>query len=385
MIYLDHNATTPIAAEVADAMRPFLEGGFGNPSSAHRLGREAHAAVEAARSQVAAFLGCGADELIFTSGGTESNNHALWGVVRARRDRGDHIITSAVEHPAILEVCHALVEREGVRLTVLPVDREGRVRPEDLEAALDDRTLLVSVMHANNEVGTLQPIADLARLAHAAGALFHTDAAQSLGKIPAQVDDLGVDLLSVAGHKLYAPKGIGALFIRRGVEVTPLLQGAGHERGQRPGTENVLHIVGLGKACEIAGEALAAGEEARLVTLRERLHTGLLSALGADTVVLNGHTTARLPNTLSVGLVGARADALLGVLDGEVAASAGAACHADGAESISSVLQAMDVPADVARGTLRLSLGRHTTAEEVDRAVEVIVAAVSQKFKTAPA
>ncbi|PIE19802.1 MAG: cysteine desulfurase NifS [Proteobacteria bacterium] len=379
MIYLDHNATTPLLPEVAEAMAPLLYEGFANPSSPHALGRRVRASIDRARSQVAELLACEVDELVFTSGGTESNNHAIRGVVQAHREacggalERDQIITSAVEHPAVLEVCRTLARREGMRLVELPVDAVGQVRLADLEAALDERTLLVSVMHANNEVGTLQPVAEIAERAHAAGALVHSDAAQSVGKIPVEVGALGVDLLTLAGHKLYAPKGIGGLVIRRGVAVAPLMQGAGHERGRRPGTENSMHIVGLGRAAELAREAI--GQRDAMRELRDALYSKLAKALGDDNLRLNGHRDERLPNTLSVGLRDARADALLAALGDQVAASAGAACHGGG-EAISSVLSAMGVPRPWARGTIRLSLGHQTTEEQLDQAVSAIVAAL---------
>jgi len=281
-IYLDYNATTPIAREVADAMAPYLYDHFGNPSSSHPYGLAARQAVESARDQVAALLGCAPREVIFTSGGTEANNYAIKGAALANRERGDHVITTAVEHPAVINVVNWLGE-QGFRTTVLPVDEYGQVSPADLEAAIDDGTILVTVMHANNEVGTIQPIAALAEIAHAHGALMHTDAAQSVAKIPVDVDTLGVDLLSVAGHKLYAPKGIGALYVRAGVTLAPLLHGAGHEGGRRPGTENVLEIVGLGKACEIGAGDLAQNM-AHFQATRDRLHAGLRQALGHEAV-----------------------------------------------------------------------------------------------------
>lgn len=374
-IYLDYNATTPIDREVAGAMAPFLYEHFGNPSSGHAYGAAAKRAVEEARGQVAALLGCRPSEVTFTSGGTESNNAALRGVARARRHQGRHLVTSAVEHPAVTEVCRALAE-ESYRITVLPVDGTGRVDPEELERALTPETVLVSVMHANNEVGTIQPIARLAEIAHRHGALFHTDAAQSVGKIPVDVGALGVDLLSLAGHKLYAPKGIGALYAREGVELAPLLSGAGQEGGRRPGTENVLEIVGLGRACQVAGRELVREGE-RLRALRDRLWEGFLEELGEGAVHLNGHPEERLPNTLSVSFRGVDATTLLAEIGEEVAASAGAACHADRVD-VSEVLEAMRVPVEWAMGTVRLSLGRLTTAEEVERAVAVMSRAVER-------
>jgi cysteine desulfurase NifS len=372
-IYLDYNATTPIAREVACAMAPYLFDCFGNPSSSHAYGVAARRAVDAAREQVAALLGAIQREVIFTSGGTESNNYAIKGAALANRERGDHVITSAVEHPAVTNVVHWLGE-QGFRVTVLPVDGYGQVAPADLEAAIDDETVLVTIMHANNEVGTVQPIAALAEIAHAHGALMHTDAAQSVAKIPVDVDALGVDLLSIAGHKLYAPKGIGALHVRDGVALAPLMHGAGHEGGRRPGTENVLEIVGLGMACEAGARDLAQNMAHFRVT-RDRLHTGLVEALGDEAVRLNGHPDERLPNTLSLSFRGIEANTLLARIADEVAASAGAACHA-GEVDVSAVLQAMEVPVEWAMGTVRFSTGRDTTVTEIDQAVAVVAEAV---------
>ncbi|MGD8623017.1 MAG: aminotransferase class V-fold PLP-dependent enzyme [Anaerolineae bacterium] len=372
-IYLDYNATTPIAGEVAEAMLPYLYEHFGNPSSSHIFGLAAKEGVDTARAQVAGLLGCRPGEVIFTSGGTESNNYALKGVALAGRGRRDQIITSTVEHPAITEVCSWL-KAQGFRITRLAVDDYGQVDPADLARAIGPATLLVTIMQANNEVGTIQPIRELAGIAHHHGALMHTDAAQAVGKIPVKVDDLGVDLLSVAGHKLYAPKGIGVLYIRQGVELAPLLHGAGHEGGRRPGTENVLEMAGLGKACEIAGRDM---EEniAHFRAMRDRLHRGLLAALGSERVRLNGHPEKRLPNTLSLSFRNIEANTLLAEIGQQVAASAGAACHADQVE-VSAVLQAMAVPVEWAMGTVRFSVGRGTTEREVDRAVEIVAGAV---------
>jgi cysteine desulfurase NifS len=372
-VYLDYNATTPIASEVAEAMLPYLYEHFGNPSSSHPYGAVTEGAVEAARVQVAALLECQPSEVVFTSGGTESNNHAIKGVALAKRRRGNHVITSAVEHPAVIEVCHWL-KQQGFRITVLPVDRYGLVNPADLERTMTADTLLVTVMHANNEVGTLQPITELVEIAHRHGALMHTDAAQSLAKIPVRVDDLSVDLLSVAGHKLYAPKGVGALYVRSGVQLAPLLHGAGHEGGRRPGTENVLEIVGLGQACAIAGRDLEKNM-AHFRAMRDRLHEGLVRELGKEAIQLNGHPERRLPNTLSLSFQGVEANTLLSGIGEQVAASAGAACHADEV-NVSAALEAMKVPVEWAMGTVRFSVGRGTTAEEVDRAVKVVAEAV---------
>ncbi len=377
-IYLDYNGTTPHDPEVVEAMRPFLETEFGNPSSSHWYGIRPKQAVEAARRSVAGLLGCRAEEILFTSGGTESNNHALKSIGGARYVRGAHIITTTIEHPAVLEVCRFL-SQHGFSVTHLPVDGDGLVDPADVAGALRPETVMVSIMHANNEVGTVQPIADIAGTLQGREILFHTDAAQSVGKIPAVVDDLGVDLLSVAGHKIYAPKGVGALYIREGVDPAIFCHGAGQERGLRAGTENVLEIVGLGKACGIAARNPEA-RAAHMKAMRDRLETGLKSAL--DDIRFNGHPEKRLPNTASVSFLGVAADRLLEEIGLEVAASAGAACHSDQVR-ISHVLAAMGIPEDWAKGTLRFTTGRMTTAGEIDRALEVVVSGVKRLRGTA--
>jgi cysteine desulfurase len=368
-IYLDYNATTPIDPRVAEAMEPFLTGGYGNPSSIHVEGRRAKSALEKARAKVATCLGCRPSEVVFTSGGSESNNLAIRGLVESRG--GGHVITSAVEHPAVLEVVIALEIEGRISLTIVGVDRFGRVDPEALADAMRDDTVLVSLMLANNEVGTLQPVAEVASVCRDRGVVLHTDAAQAVGKVPVDVIELGVDLLTLAGHKLYAPKGVGALFIRDGVTVEPQIRGASHESGRRAGTENVLLAVGLGTACQLAEHELGA-EQARLAGLRDRLATALRSAR-AD-LVEHGHPEHRLANTLSVAIPGQDASGLLDDLAEDLAASAGSACH--GGTMISYVLQAMGVGEDLARSTIRLSLGRFTTEEEVDRAAELILEAI---------
>ncbi|MDE0828538.1 MAG: cysteine desulfurase family protein [Vicinamibacterales bacterium] len=365
-IYLDYNASTPTAPEAAAAMQPFLSHHFGNPSSDHWAGRPAREAVETARGQVAALLGCRADEVILTSGGSEANNHVVKGLVSATVASGTrtpHVITTAVEHPAVLEPCR-VIEHLGARVTRLPVDGQGLVDPDDIRHAITPHTVLISVMHANNEVGTVQPVADIGRIAREHQVRFHTDAAQSVGKISARVDDLQVDLLSLAGHKLYAPKGIGALFVRTGVALDPLILGGGHERGQRAGTESALLASGLGAAC-----ALAVSDpcEDRLLALREHFWDGLRATFGTR-IVLNGHPETRLPNTLSVAFPGRFGDDILAKLDG-VAASTGSACHT-GVRHMSPVLAAMGVPDAVAFGTIRFSVGRATTAAELDEVVQ---------------
>jgi cysteine desulfurase len=374
-IYLDYNATTPLDPAVVEAMLPCLREHFGNPSSAHIYGRAARDAVERARAQVAALLGAQPEEIVFTGGGSEASNQALKGVVFAklrgvfgRWAKGAHIITSAVEHPATLQPC-AFLERLGCKVTILPVDRYGLVDPDAVKKALDRSTTLVSIMHANNEVGTLEPVRAIGELARSQGALMHTDAAQSLGKMPVDVNDLNVDLLSVAGHKLYAPKGIGVLYVRRGVKLEPLIHGASHESGRRAGTENVPYIAGLGMACEVARHALPAATQ-RMKQLRDRLWERLHAALG-DKFVLNGHPELRLPNTLNVNFVGQYGAELLEKTP-EVAASTGSACHA-GHVTLSPVLKAMGVPAELGRGAVRLSVGRFTTEEEIDRAAEALL------------
>jgi cysteine desulfurase len=361
-IYLDFNATTPLAPEVAAAMGQALTDPFGNPSSTHWAGRPAHQAVEKARAQVAALLHCRPEEVVFTSGGSESNNHALKGVFFSQGGPGAHVITTQIEHPAVLNPCRFL-ERLGANVTFLTVDRFGRVDPDDVQRALTPRTILISVMHANNEVGTLQPISDISGIARQHGVLFHTDAAQSVGKIATRVDELGVDLLSVAGHKLYAPKGIGVLYVRKGVRLEPLIHGAGHESGRRAGTENILLDVALGTACELAQRWF---EKESTRELRD-LFWELLQARFGERVVLNGHPTERLPNTLNVSFVGKAGSEILDGLEG-VAASTGSACHS-GSVELSPVLKAMGVPPEIGMGAIRFSLGRTTTREEIEEVV----------------
>jgi cysteine desulfurase len=356
-VYLDNNATTPILPEVVDSMLPFLREHFGNPSSAHRYGRIAHEAVERARGEVATLLGCDADEIIFTSGGTEANNLAIIGTPKGGR-RG--IVTSVVEHPAV-EGPVGWLEKQGFHVSRLGVDAQGQVSTRDLDEAIDESTALVTLMHANNETGVLQPVFAAANAAHRVAALVHSDAAQAVGKVPVDVRALDVDLVSVVGHKLYAPKGVGALYVRRGVALEPVNHGGGHERGVRPGTENVASIVGLGTACAIARRDLDQ-EGARVRRLRDRLWE-LLSA-SIPGLALTGHVTERLPNTLNVRFPKVSALALLDRTDG-VAASTGSACHA-GSERPSGVLLGMGIVPEQALGAVRLSLGRQTTARDVE-------------------
>lgn len=371
-IYLDYNATTPIDPRVAEVMLPFIHEHFGNPSSSHILGVTTNKAVEKARQQIAEMIGCGPDELILTSGGSESNNYAIKGVAWAYRNKGNHIITSSVEHPAVTEVCRYL-EKQGFLVTYLPVDGDGLVDPGRVEEAVTPQTILITIMHANNEVGTIEPIADISEIAHRHGIWVHTDCAQSVGKIPVRVDALHADLLTIAGHKLYATKGIGALYIRRGVKLEKLIHGANHEMGRRAGTENVIEIVGLGEACELITRHLPR-YRSHMQTLRDRLEQGLKRDF--PDIRINGHPQKRLPNTSSVSFRGLEANTILARLTG-VAASAGAACHSDHLE-ISSVLEAMGVPLEYAMGTIRFSVGRFTTASEIDRALGEIKEVVEQ-------
>ena len=365
VIYLDHNATTPVLPEVLEAMLPYLGERFGNPSSSHAFGRAAREGVERARGQLAALLSCAPGEIVFTSGGTEANNLAIRGAAEARPERR-HVVTSAIEHPAVAVPC-AWLERHGWRVSRVGVDAFGRVRAAAVAEALVPDTALVTVMHANNETGVLQPIAAIAEAARERGALVHTDAAQSVGKVAVDVRRLGVDLLTVAGHKLYAPKGVGALYVREGTPLVPFVLGAGHERGLRPGTENVASIVGLGAAAERARLDLAA-ERQRVGRLRVELWERLRAAVPG--LALNGHPEERLPNTLSVRFPGVSGSAVLAAAP-DVAASTGSACH-DGHESAPAVVVAMGVPAAEALGTVRLSLGRATTAADVEQAARAL-------------
>ncbi len=377
-IYLDFNASTPIAPEVAQAMKPFLSKHYGNPSSLHWAGEPAKEAVEKARKQVASLLQCKPEKIVFTSGGSESNNHAIKGVFFALRDKGNHIVTTQIEHPAVLNPCHFL-EKMGAEVTYVGVDLYGRIDPKEIEKAITSKTILITVMHANNEVGTIQPIEEISKIARKHGIIFHTDAAQSVGKIETKIDELGVDLLSIAGHKIYAPKGVGALYIREGTPIEPLVHGAGHESGRRAGTENVLLVVGLGKACEVAQKYI---KSEKIRKLRDRFLEKLQKTFG-DEVVLNGHPTYRLPNTLNISFVGKVGGEILAQLDG-VAASTGAACHS-GSVELSPVLKAMAISPEVGMGTIRFSLGRTTTLQELERVIQLLKKILSSNpFGTCP-
>jgi len=371
-IYMDYNATTPVDPTVLEAMLPFLKDRFGNPSSGHLFGKEAKEELEKARERVASLISAEPEEVVFTSGGTESDNQAIMGTALRK---GGHVITSTIEHPAVLETCRYLEREFGQRVTYLPVDRYGFVNPRYVEEAITKDTCLISIMHANNEVGTLEPLEEIGRIAAEHDVAFHTDAAQSCGKVVVDVDRLGVDLLTMAGHKLYAPKGVGALYVRRGFKVDGLLHGAGQENGRRAGTENVPYIVGLGVACDLARKSQRRFER-RVRDLRDGLYRNISEGLGASRVMLNGHPTKRLPNTLNISIVGVVGEDLLRHMP-ELAASTGSACHSGSVEP-SPVLLAMGIRRELARGALRLSLGRWTSKEEAQRASEMIVNAAAR-------
>jgi cysteine desulfurase len=371
-IYLDYNATTPVDPEVIEAMLPYLSTHFGNPSSSHSYGYEAHQAVDSARAQVARLLGCSQTEITFTGGGSEGDNLAIRGIALAYQHKGNHIITQVTEHPGVLNTCRALERLHGFHVTYLPVDTAGHVKTEAVEAAIDEKTVLITIMHANNETGTLQPIAEIARIARKHGVLLHTDAAQSVGKIPVRVKELGVDLLTVAGHKLYAPKGIGALYTRRDLQLEPVIYGGGQESGRRAGTESVANIVALGTACLLA-QAQLADSQVHLQCLRNELQS-LLEKYIPDRIRLNGHLTERLPNTLNVSVDGVIGEEVLADTP-EIASSAGSACH-EGSTDPSPVLMAMGMSRERALGAMRLTLGRWSTGEEIEEAARLLARSV---------
>ena len=374
MIYLDNNASTPVDPEVSDATHSALRLYFGNPSSGHETGLRAKEVLEKARAQVADFIGSSPEEIFFTSGGTESNNLAILGTAQTRRK--GHIITSAIEHPSVTNPCVHLRGR-GFEVTFVRASRDGRITPEDIKKAIRRETLLVTVMHANNETGVLQPVEEIGLLAREAGIAFHTDAAQTIGKVPVSVAKLNVDMLTVVSHKFYGPKGIGALYIRRGLRVSPILFGAGHERGMRPGTENVPGVVGLGKACEMA-RLYTTDRASHMKKLTDTLFAGLKK--GIEGIRLNGHETLRLPNTLNVSIPGVDAIDLLERIRGRVAATAGSACHS-GQKSPSPVLTAMGISEADALSSIRLSTGKDNTEEEIREAIGVIVDTVKELRK----
>ncbi len=382
-VYLDHNATTPVEPEVLDAMLPYFSGEFGNAASIHTPGQRARAAVETAREQVACLINARPQEIVFTSGGTESDNQAIFGIVRNTQATAKHVITTQIEHEAVLNTCQFLEKnsRGSLEVTYLPVDSTGLVAPESVRQAIRPQTVLITVMHANNELGTIQPLEQIGRIAEQHDIYFHTDAVQSSGKIPVDVNLLGVDLLSLSGHKFYAPKGIGALYIRGGTRLRQLLYGGHHQRGFRPGTENVPGIVGLGKAAELARRQLSA-DAARISLLRDELQRELLARIPQARA---NAAAPRTPNTTNLTFPGIEGEALIIALDLKgLACSTGAACSS-GAVEPSHVLTAIGLPAEEARASIRFSLGRHTTGEEIAAAVEIVPAAVAQLRQLSPA
>ncbi len=367
-VYLDYNATTPIDKDVANEMLHYIQTWFGNPSSSHSFGRKSKEAVTRSREQVANLINANPDEIIFTSGGTESNNHAIRGIAFAHQNKGKHIITSVIEHPAVIEVCKYLASL-GWEITYLPVDRQGTVNPNDVGNAVRKDTVLITIMHANNEVGTIQPLSGIGAIAQKNNIVFHTDAAQSVGKIETDVKKLGVDLLTIAGHKLYAPKGVGALFIKRGTKIENLMFGANQERNVRPGTENVIHIVGLGKACEIAHSEFNTNFR-NFYDTRDLLLEGLLFKL-KNRITVNTNLDNSLPNTLSIAFEKVDAHTLTSLISNDVMISTGSACHS-GITEISPVLKAMKIDLQTAVSTVRISTGKHTTQKEIERAIQSI-------------
>jgi len=379
-IYLDHNATTPLRPEVLEAMLPYFHEKFGNPSSIHRFGQEVKKGVEEAREQVARLIHAHPREIVFTGSGTEANNLAIKGAVSLLQKKGRHLITSSIEHPAVLKTCQYL-ENQGLRVTYLPVDRYGMVDPEEVRESITPETILISVMHSNNEVGTIQPVQEIGQIARAHGILFHTDAIQSVGKLPVDVRSLGVDFLSISAHKIYGPKGVGALFIKDGTLIEPLHHGGHHELNRRAGTENVSGIVGFGKASELAFEELERNRE-KMESLRDHFWEKIRE--GIDNVYLNGHPTKKLPNTLNVTFEFIEGESLVINLDlFGIATSTGSACTS-GALEPSHVLIAMGVPALQAQGSLRLSIGRESTLEEVDQTVDVLKETVRRLRSMSP-
>src|SRR4030066_646905 len=371
-IYLDYNATTPIDLEVIDAMTPFLKEHFGNPSSSHYFGQKAKEAIEKARGQGADFLNCNSNEIIFTSGGTESNNYAIKGSAYTLRNKENHIITSKIEHPSVLESCK-FFEKEGFEFIYLPVDEFGLIILSAVEKKKNPATILITIMHANNEIGIIQPLEQISKLAKKYNIILHTDAVQSAGKLPTQVSNLGVSMMSIAGHKIYAPKGVGALYVRQGIKLTKLIHGAGQENNARAGTENVLEIVGLGKACEIAGRDLDKNA-ANMKDMRDRLYYGLMKKI--SDFKLNSQFENCLPNTLSLSFKNIDANLLLGKINNLLAVSSGAACHS-GKSEVSGVLKALNVPYEWAKGTIRFSTGKITAENEIDSALDIIIKNIS--------
>ena len=379
-IYLDYAATTPTHPAVVQVMTPFFNQAFGNPSAIYSYGQEAKNFIELARTKVARLIGARDEEIVFTGSGTEADNFALKGVAFARKNKGNHIITTAIEHHAILESCKFL-EKMGFKVTYLPVDKYGLVDPDKVKKVITDKTILISVMHANNEVGTIQPIAEISKIARAAGVYLHTDAVQSAGHIPAHVNELGVDLLSISAHKLYGPKGVGALYIRKGTKLVSFMHGGGQENGRRAGTENVPGIVGFGKAAELAVQEIKE-EEDRLTGLRDKLISGILTNI--DHTYLNGHPVKRLPNNVNVSIEFVEGESMCLNLDAVgICASTGSACSSESQEA-SHVLLAVGVEPVKARGSLRFTMGKWTTEEEINSVLEFLPRVVSKLRKMSP-
>ena len=379
-VYLDHAATTPTHPEVVKAMLPYFTDAFSNPSSIYSCGQEARGAVEEARTKVAELIGARSEEIIFTSGGTEADNFALKGIAYANENKGNHIITTAVEHHAVMEACKFL-RRRGFRITYLPVDEYGLVDPQDIKRAITNKTILISVMHANNEVGTVEPIGEIGKIAKEAGVYFHTDAVQTVGHIPVNVDELRTDLLSISGHKLYGPKGVGVLYVRKGIKLVPLMHGGEQERRHRAGTENVPAIVGLGRAIELAGQAMNKEAE-RLSYLRDKLIEGIVERI--DHIRLNGHPRNRLPNNVNVSVDFVEGESMLLNLDLEgICASTGSACSSASLKP-SHVLLALGLPPEQAHGSLRFTSGRENTEEDVERVLEVLPRIVAKLRAMSP-
>ena len=368
-IYMDHAATTSTDVEVVEAMKPFFTQKYGNPNSIHSFGQEAREAVEEAREKIARLIGANPSEIVFTAGGTEADNYAIKGIAWANQKKGNHIITSQIEHHAVLHSCQFL-EKHGFKVTYLKVDKYGLIDPEDVKKAITDQTILVTIMHANNEIGTIEPIKEIGKIVKEAGIYFHTDAVQTTGHIPIEVNDLGVDMLSISGHKLYGPKGVGALYLRKGTKIVNLIDGGAQEKNRRAGTENVTGMVGLGKAVELAEKRLAGGEVDKVVKLRDKLITGIMDQI--ENVRLNGHSTKRLPGNVNICFEFIEGESMLLNLDMKgVAASSGSACTSGSLEP-SHVLLAIGLPPEIAHGSLRLTLGKDNTEEDIDYVIDIL-------------
>jgi len=368
-IYMDHAATTSTDVEVVKAMEPYFTLKYGNPNSIHSFGQEAREAVEEARGKVAHLIGANPAEIVFTAGGTEADNYAIKGIAWANQKKGNHIITSKIEHHAILHSCQFL-EKQGFKVTYLPVDKYGLIDPKDVKKAITDKTILVTIMHANNEIGTIEPIEEIGKVVKDAGVYFHTDSVQTTGHIPVDVNDLGVDMLSMSGHKFYGPNGVGALYLRKGTKIVNLIDGGAQEKNRRSGTENVAGIVGLGKAAEMAEKRLAKGAEDRVVKLRDKLIKGIMDKI--KNVRLNGHPTNRLPGNANLCFEFIEGESMLLNLDMQgVAASSGSACTSGSLEA-SHVLLAIGLPPEIAHGSLRLTLGKDNTEEEIDYVIDIL-------------